>query len=83
MNNLIRNLNHSKSLEADDKVIQDQIRKGIGEWAIESEKSVDIQKSEKVFYLPYKPVIRESAESSTKLRMIYDASAEISKNGAS
>ena len=50
---------------------------------MESEKSVDIQKSEKVFYLPYKPVIRESAESSTKLRIIYDASAEISKNGAS
>ena len=50
---------------------------------MESEKSVDIQKSEKVFYLPYKPVIRESAESSTKLRMIYDAAAEISKNGAS
>ena len=50
---------------------------------MESEKSVDIRKSEKVFYLPYKPVIRESAESSTKLRIIYDASAEISKNGAS
>ena len=50
---------------------------------MESEKSVDIQKSEKVFYLPYKPVIRESAESSTKLRIIYDASAEISKNGVS
>ena len=70
MNNLLRNLNHSKSLEADDKVIQDQIRKGIGEWAIESEKSVDIQKSKKVFYLPCKPVIRESAESLTKLRII-------------
>ena len=74
MNNLIRNSNCSKSLEAYDKVMQDQIREGIIERVTDSEKSVDIQKSKKVFYLPHRPVIRDSTES-TKLRIVYDASA--------
>ena len=38
-----------------------------------------IQKSEKVFYLPHRPVILESAES-TKLRIVYDPLAKASKN---
>ena len=50
LNNLIRILNRSKSLEDYDKVMQDQIGEGIEERVTESEKSVDIQKSEKVFY---------------------------------
>ena len=45
----------------------------------ESEKSVDIQKSKKLFYLPHRPVICESAES-TKLRIVYEASAKASKS---
>ena len=38
LNNLIRNLNRSKSLEAYDKVVQDQIRESIVERVLESEK---------------------------------------------
>ena len=37
------------------------------------------KKSEKVFYLPQKPVICESAET-TKLRIVYDTSAKASKS---
>ena len=59
-----------------------KIREGIVERVTESEKSVDIQKSEKVYYLPHRPVIRESAES-TKLRTVYDASAEVSESNVS
>ena len=55
--------------------MQDQIREGIVERVTESEKRADNQKSENVFYLPYRPVIRESAES-TKLRIVYDTSAK-------
>ena len=62
LKNLIRNLNYSKSLETYDKVMQVQIREVIVERVAESEKSVNIQKSEKIFYIPYRPVIRESAE---------------------
>ena len=43
---------------------------------------MDTQKSEEVFYLPHRPVILESAES-TKLRIVYDASAKASKNSPS
>ena len=81
MNDLIRNLTRSKSLETYDRVMQDQIREGTVDRVIESEKSVDIQKSEKVFYLPRRPVIRESAKS-TKLRLVY-ASAKASKSPVS
>ena len=82
LNNLIRNLNCSKSLEPYDKVLQDQIREGIVERVTESEKSVDIQKSDKVYYLPHRPVICESAKS-TKLRTVYDASAKAIKSNVS
>ena len=43
--------------------MQDQIREGIVEMVPESAKSVDIQKSERGFYLPHRPAIREFAES--------------------
>ena len=43
--------------------MQHQIGECIVEKVTESEKSVDIKKSEKVLYLPHKPAIRESAES--------------------
>ena len=43
--------------------MQDQIREGIVEMVSESAKSVDIQKSERGFYLPHRPAIREFAES--------------------
>ena len=78
LRNLIRNLNRLKCLE----VKQDQIREGIVERVTEREKCVDIQESKKVFYLPHMPVIRESAVS-TKLRIVYDASAKASKSTVS
>ena len=55
--------------------MQDQIRQSIVERVTESERSVDIKKSEKVFYLPQRLVIRASAES-TKLRKVYDVSTK-------
>ena len=42
--------------------MQDQIREGIVERVTESGKSVDIQKIEKVFYLPHRSVNHEPAE---------------------
>ena len=71
-----------KSLEAYDKVMQDQIREDIVERVTEREKSVDIQKSEKVFYSSHRPVIRESAES-TKLKRVYGTSAKASESNVS
>ena len=58
-----------------DSVIQDQLVTGI----------VERVTSEPVggeFYIPYKPVIRESAES-TKLRIVYDASAKANEKSPS
>ena len=71
-----------KSLKASNEVMQGQIGEGIVERITESEKSVYIQKCEKVFYLPKKSVICEFAES-TKLRIVYDASAKASKSTVS
>ena len=82
MNNLTRNSNRSMSLEAYDKIMQGQIGGGIVERVTESEKSVDIQRSEKVFYLPHRLVIHESVES-FQLRIVYDASAKASKSTVS
>ena len=45
-------------------------------------KGVDIQKSEKPFFLPHRSVIREYAES-TKLRIVSETSAKASKNTVS
>ena len=42
----------------------------------------EIAGREKVFYLPHRPVIRESAKA-TKLRIVYDASSKPTKNSAS
>ena len=50
LSNLIRELNCLKSLEAYDKVMQGRISEGIVERVPESEKSVDIQKRQKIFY---------------------------------
>ena len=82
MNNLIRNLNRSKSLEAYGQVTQDQIGEVIVERVTENKKSADIQNIEKVFYLLHRPLIRESTESA-KLRIVYDVSAKASKRTVS
>ena len=57
-----------KDLQRYDNIIQEQIKEGIVE--------------KKVFYLPHRPVIRESAETA-KLRIVYDASSKPTKNFAS
>ena len=62
--------------------MQHQIGESIVEKVTESEKSVDIKKSEKVLYLPHKPAIRESAES-TNLKIVYDACAKASQSTVS
>ena len=49
LNNLIRNLNRSKNLEAYDKIMQEQIAGGIVEKLTESGKCEETQNSEKIF----------------------------------
>ena len=56
------------------KVIQEQLEKEI----VEKVSDIIPQKG-KEFYLPYKAVIREDAES-TKLRVVYDASSKSNMN---
>ena len=57
------------------KVIKDQLEKAIVERAEEIPKGQE-------FYIPQKPIVRESAES-TKLRAEYAASARASENSRS
>ena len=61
-------------------IIQDQTEEGIVE-KVDEVCEEETTEGEKVFYLPYGPVITESAET-TKLR-IYDASSKPIKNSAS
>ena len=75
LDSLARKLEKSGYLERYNEVIKDQLEKGIVESAEE------IPKGQK-FYIPHKPVVRESAES-TKLRIVYDASAHASENSPS
>ena len=63
----VRRLEKQGLLEQYDAVIKEQLVDGIVEPAEE-------QVVGREFYIPHKPVIRESAES-TKLRIVYDASA--------
>ena len=62
-------------VERYDSVIQDQLAQGI----VEHEES---EAEGREFYIPHKPVIRETAES-TKLRIVYDASARASEQAPS
>ena len=73
-NNLVRKLqSDQKTFKAYDDVIQSQLEEGIIEPVVNEE-------ANKIYYIPHKPVVRENAES-TKLRVVYDASAAI--NGVS
>ena len=74
-NSLVRKLERSDLLERYDKVIKDQLEQGIVERASEVPQGRE-------FYIPHKPVVKESAES-TKLRIVYDASARASENSPS
>ena len=55
-------------LDKYDEIIQSQLTEGIVEEA-------EDKLSEKTFYIPHKPVIKETAET-TKLRIVYDASSK-------
>ena len=74
-NSLVRKLERSDLLERYDKVIKDQLEQGIVERASEVPQGRE-------FYIPHKPVVKESAES-TKLRIVNDASARASENSPS
>ena len=62
--------------------MQEQIAEGIVEKVKESEKREETQNSEKIFYILHRAVIRESAKS-TKLRIVYDASAKANNSTVS
>ena len=64
----MRKLRSQGTIERYDQVIQDQIEAGIVERVSGS------VTGNREFYIPHKPVVRESAET-TKLRVVYDASA--------
>jgi hypothetical protein len=72
LDGLVRKLEKQNIIEQYDKIIKDQINEGIVEKA-------DKEAQSKEFYLPHKAVIRESAET-TKLRIVYDASARENEN---
>ena len=67
LRNLVKRLEISNLTEAHDSVIQDQMAAGV----IEKAPAVP---GKREFYLPHKPVVRETA-STTKLRIVYDGSA--------
>ena len=68
LENLVRKVRSKGTIERYDQVIQDQIEAEIVERV-----SGPVTGSRE-FYIPHKPVVRESAET-TKLRVVYDASA--------
>lgn len=68
LGNLVRKSCSQGTIEHYDQVIQDQIEAGIVKRV-----SGPVTGSRE-FYIPHKPVVRESAET-TKLRVVYDAPA--------
>ena len=64
---LVQRLKRNGKLEDYDAIIQQQLEEGVVE---EAEEPAQV----KEFYIPHKAVIRESSET-TKLRIVYDASA--------
>ena len=78
LHSLTKNLIRSNKLGEYDKIIQEQINEGIIEKVGKTETS---EKGEE-FYLPHRPMIRESAET-TKIRIVYDASAKPNKDSVS
>lgn len=68
LGSLVQRLKKTGRLNEYNAIIQDQLREGIVEEA-------DMPASGKEFYIPYKAVVRENVES-TKMRVVYDASAK-------
>ena len=74
-------MTHKNQSEKYDNISQDKIKEGIVE-NVDEVCEQEITEGEGVFYLPHRPVIRESAKT-TKLRIVYDASPKPTKNSAS
>ncbi|XP_028390705.1 uncharacterized protein LOC114515614 [Dendronephthya gigantea] len=69
LNNVNRKLNRNQQLKREyEKIVNEQLKDGI------IEKTEGKSLSERVFYMPHKPVVKENA-STTKVRMVFDASA--------
>ena len=77
LTNLLRNLNRTKRLEVCDSSIQEQRANKI----ILRVKVEEVNESthEKMFYLPQRPVIRTSTET-TKIRILFDVMVKANKN---
>ena len=75
LDSTIRKLEKQELFEQYDAIIRDQLAEGIVEPAGEHVVGRE-------FYIPHKPVVRETAES-TKLRIVYDASARAHDNAPS
>ena len=73
--NLVKRLERKGIYNEYDQIIQGQLEKGIVEPAPGVAKG-------KEFYIPHKPVVKQSAET-TKLRVVYDASAKESSTDPS
>lgn len=67
LNSLLRKLRRSDMLDDYDAVIREQLEEGVVERA-------PAEVTGREFYLPHRAVVRENAET-TKLRVVYDASA--------
>ena len=74
LNNLLHNLSRDNQLETYDDIIREQQKAGIVETV---DRNTSCQNRE--FYMPHKAVIRESAQT-TKVRIVYDASAKPNSN---
>ena len=68
LKNLVRKLEIQGELERYNDIIQTQLSQGI------VERTDEVVKDGREFYIPHKAVLRENAES-TKIRIVYDASA--------
>ena len=75
LSNLIKRLQRQQLTDAYEKGIYEQLAEGIIEPAPKTANG-------RTFYIPHKPVIRETAET-TKLRVVYDASAKANENAPS
>ena len=75
LNTLVRKLRRTDMLSEYDAVISEQLEQGVVEKAPEQAKG-------KEFYLPHRAVVREEAET-TRLRVVYDASARAHGNAPS
>ena len=68
LGNLVQRLKKTGGLDEYNAIIHDQLREGIVEEA-------DMPASGKEFYIPHRAVVRENVES-TKMQVVYDASAK-------